>query len=234
MYLSFWKRVLDLTVAIIVLPFAVLPMAIIAGLIRVRMGAPIMFRSIRPGRNAEPFTLYKFRTMTNAVDSSGRWLPDKDRVTRLGRFLRRTSLDELPQLINVLAGEMSLVGPRPLLVEYLNRYTAEQARRHDVMPGITGLAQVSGRNRTAWEHKFERDVYYVDHASFLLDLRILVQTVIKVLRREDVSPDGDVNVPPFTGAQSSPESRAVPAPASIAGSSDRRQFPASPRSEGDR
>lgn len=221
MYLSIWKRALDLAVAIVVLPLAVVPMAIIAGLIRIRMGSPIMFRATRPGRNGELFTLYKFRTMTDAMDDSGRPLPDRDRVTPLGRFLRRTSLDELPQLINVLGGEMSLVGPRPLLVEYLSRYTAEQARRHEVMPGITGLAQVSGRNAAAWEQKFERDVYYVDHASFLLDVRILLQTVIKVLRREDISPDGDVNVPPFTGASPSPDHRVpVSSSALIARGSD--------------
>ncbi len=218
MYLVIWKRALDVSVAIVVLPLAVVPMAIIAGLIRIRMGSPVMFRATRPGRNGVLFTLYKFRTMTEAMNDSGRPLPDRDRVTPLGRFLRRTSLDELPQLINVLRGEMSLVGPRPLLVEYLSRYTAEQARRHDVMPGITGLAQVSGRNAAGWDRKFERDVYYVDHVSFLLDVRILIRTVSKVLRREDVSPDGDVNVPPFTGAQLFADRRVpVSSSATIAG-----------------
>jgi lipopolysaccharide/colanic/teichoic acid biosynthesis glycosyltransferase len=137
--------------------------------------------------------------MTHATDRDGQRLPDSRRVTPLGRVLRRTSLDELPQLINVLAGDMSLVGPRPLLVDYLSRYTPEQARRHDVRPGITGLAQVSGRNTAAWEQKFERDVYYVDHVSLSLDLRIMLRTAIKVLRRTDVSAEGDVDVPPFIG-----------------------------------
>jgi lipopolysaccharide/colanic/teichoic acid biosynthesis glycosyltransferase len=200
MYRSIGKRVLDVSMAFALLMLAVIPMACIAGLIRICMGSPVLFRATRPGRHGALFTLHKFRTMTDAVDDRGRPLPDRDRVTPLGRFLRRTSLDELPQLINVLAGEMSLVGPRPLLVEYLDRYSAEQARRHDVLPGITGLAQVSGRNAAAWERKFERDVYYVDHVGFLLDVRILLRTARKVLRREDVSPDGDVNVPPFVGA----------------------------------
>jgi lipopolysaccharide/colanic/teichoic acid biosynthesis glycosyltransferase len=207
MYVSIWKRVLDLAIAITILPVAAAPMAVVAGLIRIRMGAPVMFRASRPGRNGELFTLYKFRTMTDAKDEGGSPLPAGERVTPLGRVLRRTSLDELPQLINVLRGEMSLVGPRPLLPEYLPRYTAEQARRHDVMPGITGLAQVSGRNAAGWEQKFERDVYYVDHASFLLDVRILFQTAIKVLRRDDISPDGDVNVPAFLGARPSLDGR---------------------------
>jgi lipopolysaccharide/colanic/teichoic acid biosynthesis glycosyltransferase len=199
MYLFIGKRLLDLALTALLLPLAVVPMAIVAGLIRVRMGAPIIFRSIRPGRHGELFMLYKFRTMTNATDRSGQPLPDNCRVTPLGRVLRRTSLDELPQLINVLRGDMSLVGPRPLLVDYLSRYTPEQARRHDVRPGITGLAQVSGRNTAAWERKFERDVYYVDHVSLALDVTIMLRTAIKVLRRADVSAEGDVDVPPFVG-----------------------------------
>jgi lipopolysaccharide/colanic/teichoic acid biosynthesis glycosyltransferase len=221
MYLAIWKRALDVSVAIVALPLAAVPMAIIATLIRIRMGSPVMFRATRPGRHGVLFTLYKFRTMTEAMDERGKPLPDRDRVTPLGRFLRRTSLDELPQLMNVLRGEMSLVGPRPLLVEYLGRYTPEQARRHDVMPGITGLAQVSGRNAAVWDRKFERDVHYVDHVSFLLDVRILLRTVTKVLRREDVSPDGDVNVPPFTGPRPSVNRRVpVSSSATMAGGSE--------------
>jgi lipopolysaccharide/colanic/teichoic acid biosynthesis glycosyltransferase len=199
MYKFIGKRLLDLALTAFLLPLAVVPMAIVAGLIRVRMGAPIVFRSIRPGWHGELFMLYKFRTMTNVTDRSGQPLPDNRRVTPLGRVLRRTSLDELPQLINVLRGDMSLVGPRPLLVDYLSRYTPEQARRHDVRPGITGLAQVSGRNTAAWERKFERDVYYVDHVSLALDMTIMLRTAIKVLRRADVSAEGDVDVPPFVG-----------------------------------
>jgi len=224
MYVQFWKRALDLTVAAGALMLAAIPMGVIAALIRVRMGSPVVFRAVRPGRRGELFTLYKFRTMTDARDAAGKMLPDRHRVTPLGRALRRTSLDELPQLINVLKGDMSLVGPRPLLVEYLSRYTPEQARRHDVLPGITGLAQVSGRNNAAWERKFEHDVYYVDHVSLRLDLRILLRTAIKVLRREDVSADGDVGVPPFTGVQASPVRR-VPFSSSTvtAPRSDRRR-----------
>ena len=225
MYLSIWKRLLDLAAACVGLTIALVPMALIAASIRLRMGSPVVYRATRPGRHGELFTLYKFRTMTEARDERGWPLPDSERVTPLGRLLRRTSLDELPQLVNVIAGEMSLVGPRPLLVAYLSRYTAEQARRHDVRPGITGLAQVSGRNAATWEQKFERDVYYVDHVSLMLDVRILLRTVVKVLWRQDVSPDGDVNVPPFTGARASPDHR-VPAASSVAlaASGDRRQF----------
>lgn len=175
-------------------------MAILAGLIRFRMGSPVLYRVIRPGLNTEPFLVYKFRTMRDLVDGAWRPLSDKERVTPLGRFLRKTSLDELPQLLNVLFGEMSLVGPRPLKVEYLKLYTPQQARRHQVRPGITGLAQISGRNTLSWDERFALDIWYVDHASLALDLRILLQTVIHLLRRDSVSPDGDLDVPSFTGS----------------------------------
>jgi sugar transferase EpsL len=200
MYLTFWKRALDLSVTATAMPIALLVLAIVACLVRLSMGRPILFRDSRPGLKGAPFTLYKFRTMTNATGADGRLLPARNRVTRLGRVIRRTSLDELPQLFNVLRGDMSLVGPRPLLTEYLGLYDPEQARRHDVRPGITGLAQISGRNAATWEQKFACDVYYVDHVSLALDLHILLQTVVKVLRREGVSADGDVNVARFTGA----------------------------------
>jgi len=193
------KRILDLAGAILGLAFFGLPMAIVAGLIRLRMGSPVLYRVIRPGLHGEPFLLHKFRTMRDLLDAAGRPLSDKERITPLGRVLRKTSLDELPQLVNVLNGDMSLVGPRPLEIEYLKLYTPQQARRHEVKPGITGLAQIKGRNMLSWDERFALDVWYVDHASLVLDLRILLQTVLNVLRRESVSPDGDLDVPSFTG-----------------------------------
>ena len=196
------KRILDLAGTILGLTVFGLPMAIVAGLIRLRMGSPVLYRVIRPGLHAEPFLLHKFRTMRDLVDATGRSLSDKERITPLGRFLRRTSVDELPQLINVLKGDMSLVGPRPLNVEYLKLYTPQQSRRHEVKPGITGLAQITGRNRLTWDERFALDVWYVDHASLALDLRILLHTVVKVLRRDSVTPDGDLDVPAFTGSLS--------------------------------
>ena len=194
------KRMLDLTGAILGLAVFGLLMTIVAGLIRLRMGLPVLYRVIRPGLHAQPFLLYKFRTMRDLVDAAGRSLSDKERITPLGRILRKTSLDELPQLINVLKGDMSLVGPRPLKIEYLSLYTPQQARRHQVKPGITGLAQIKGRNTVSWDERFALDVWYVDHATQLLDLRILLQTVVNVLKRDSVSPDGDLDVPSFTGS----------------------------------
>lgn len=196
------KRILDLAGAILGLGMFAVPMAIMAGLIRLLMGSPVLYRVIRPGLHAEPFLLHKFRTMRHLMDSEGRPLSDRERITPLGRFLRKTSLDELPQLVNVLTGQMSLVGPRPLKVEYLKLYTPQQARRHDVKPGITGLAQVKGRNTLSWDERFALDVWYVDHACLILDLRILLQTIGTVLRRQSVSSDGDLDVPSFTGSLS--------------------------------
>ena len=196
------KRILDLAGAILGLAVFGLPMAIIAGLIRLRMGSPVLYRVIRPGLHAQPFLLHKFRTMRDGVDATGRLLSDKERITPLGRILRKTSLDELPQLVNVLNGEMSLVGPRPLMIEYLKLYSPQQARRHEVKPGITGLAQIKGRNTLSWDERFALDVWYVDHTSLVLDLRILLQTVVNVLRRDGISPDGDLDVPSFTGSLS--------------------------------
>ncbi len=163
------------------------------------MGTPILFRQLRPGLRGRPFTLLKFRTMRDARDSHGNLLPDAQRMTSLGRFLRRTSLDELPQLINVVKGDMSLVGPRPLLMEYLERYTLEQGRRHEVRPGITGWAQVNGRNAISWEERFSHDVWYVDHRTLWLDLRILVSTAGRVLHGEGISPSGLVTMEEFRG-----------------------------------
>jgi len=160
---------------------------VVCHLVRKRMGSPVLFRQKRPGLRGEPFYMYKFRTMTNACDDDGCLLPDCERLTPLGRFLRSTSLDELPELFNVLKGDMSLVGPRPLLMQYLNLYTPEQARRHEVRPGVTGWAQVNGRNALSWEDKFRMDVWYVDNRSFWLDLKILWMTIVKVFRREGIS-----------------------------------------------
>jgi lipopolysaccharide/colanic/teichoic acid biosynthesis glycosyltransferase len=201
------KRLLDIvvagTAAVILLPLVVL----VAAAIRIKMGRPILFIQLRPGKHGRPFPLYKFRTMNDARKPDGSLRPDAERLTALGQFLRRTSLDELPQLWNVLRGDMSLVGPRPLLVEYLERYTPEQARRHDVPPGITGWAQIHGRNAISWEEKFQLDCWYVDHWSLALDLQILVRTVAKVVRREGIRAATHATMPEFVGK--SPE---VPLP----------------------
>ena len=177
--------------------------AILALVVRIRLGAPVLFRQVRPGLGARPFTLYKFRTMVEARSADGRPLPDETRLTGLGRFLRSFSLDELPELVNVLRGEMSLVGPRPLLTAYLDRYTPEQARRHEVLPGITGWAQVNGRNALNWEQKFEHDVWYVDHWSLWLDLKILAITMFKTLRREGINQPGQATAEEFWGSDGS-------------------------------
>lgn len=168
-------------------------------LIRVMIGSPVLFRQKRPGRFGRPFTVYKFRTMSLATDESGKLLPDSERLTRLGKWIRATSLDELPQLWNVLRGDVSLVGPRPLLMEYLPRYSAEQARRHDVMPGITGWAQINGRNALTWEEKFALDTWYVDNWSLGLDLRILLLTFKRVLMRDGISNNQHATMPEFLG-----------------------------------
>lgn len=172
---------------------------LVALLVWVTLGTPILFKQQRPGYGGKPFTIYKFRTMTEERDAQGRLLSDAERLTPLGRFLRATSLDELPELVNVLRGEMSLVGPRPLLMQYLERYSPEQARRHEVLPGITGWAQVNGRNALTWEDKFRLDVWYVDHWSFWLDVKILLLTLIKVLRREGISQSGQATAEEFMG-----------------------------------
>ena len=198
------KRLIDVTACLITLPVVLVVCGAVALAIWLTMGRPVLFRQKRAGLYGRVFEIWKFRTMTNDRDESGRLLPDEKRLTRLGRFLRSTSLDELPQVWNVLRGEMSLVGPRPLLPEYLERYTPEQARRHEVRPGITGWAQVNGRNETTWEERFRRDVWYVDNWSLWLDLKILWLTVIKVLRRDGISRQGHATMPEFlgTGAES--------------------------------
>jgi len=196
------KRVLDLAVALSALIVFSPLLALIALLVRLKIGSPILFRQRRPGLHGNPFTIYKFRTMTDVRDVQGRPLPDAERLTSLGRFLRSTSLDELPELINVLKGEMSLVGPRPLLLQYLERYTPQQMRRHEVKPGITGWAQVNGRNALTWEQKFALDVWYVDHQSLWLDLKIIGLTMCEVLKREDISHPGQATMEEFMRSKS--------------------------------
>ena len=201
------KRCFDAVMALVLLTFFFPIMCVIAVAIRCTMGSPVLYRQVRPGLHGRPFTMYKFRTMTNDRDPEGRLLPDSERLTRLGRFLRSTSLDELPELVNVIRGDMSLVGPRPLLMEYLPLYTPEQARRHEVRPGITGWAQVNGRNGITWEEKFRMDVWYVDNWSFWLDVKILWLTVRAVLRREGISAEGHATMPKFTGSSVSERGR---------------------------
>lgn len=183
------KRIFDLTCALMMLILFSPLMVVLAIMIRQKMGEPIFFRQLRPGKDNKIFNIYKFRTMADLYDEQGNLLPDEVRLTEFGRFLRRSSLDELPQLFNVISGDMSLVGPRPLRVEYLPFYSAEQARRHEVKPGITGWAQVNGRNSLSWEERFLLDVWYVDHQSFRLDLQILMLTVLKVIHRQGVDMD---------------------------------------------
>ncbi len=193
------KRFLDLTITIpgiLIFSPILFTIAILVGL---NYGNPVIFRQKRPGYLGKPFWLYKFRTMTNEADVDNNLLPDNERITRLGSFLRSYSLDELPELFNVLRGEMSWVGPRPLLMQYLERYSPEQARRHNVLPGITGWAQINGRNALTWEEKFKLDVWYVDHWTLLLDIKIILVTIIKVLRREGISQPGHATAEEFMG-----------------------------------
>lgn len=196
------KRAFDIVAAglaiIVFAPFIVM----IALLVRWRLGSPILFRQMRPGKDARPFEMLKFRSMTDTRDTEGRLLPDADRLTRFGRFLRSSSLDELPELWNVLKGDMSLVGPRPLLMEYLPLYSPHQARRHDVRPGLTGWAQINGRNALSWEQKFALDTWYVDNRSFWLDIKIIGRTIVGVLKRSGISAQGEATMPRFTGTES--------------------------------
>ena len=193
------KRCIDIIAAgfglIVLSPLLV----VTAFAVSIRMGSPVVFKQMRPGLHGRSFNMYKFRTMTDERDANGALLADEQRLTRLGRFLRSTSLDELPELFNVLKGDMSLVGPRPLLIQYLDRYTLEQARRHEVKPGITGWAQVNGRNAITWEEKFALDVWYVDNQSLWLDMRILAMTVVQVFRREGISAAGEATMTEFKG-----------------------------------
>ena len=198
-YKRYIKRWLDLGIALIALLLLSPVLMLVAWQVARQLGRPLFFIQQRPGLHGQPFNMFKFRTMTDERDANGQLLPDADRLTPFGQFLRRTSLDELPELWNVLRGDMSLVGPRPLLMRYLPLYTPEQARRHDVRPGITGWAQINGRNAISWEQKFEYDVWYVDHCALWLDLRILLVTLLKVLKREGISADGEATMPEFVG-----------------------------------
>jgi sugar transferase EpsL len=200
-YARYGKRLFDLLLTI---PgfVAISPLlGIIALLVRLQLGSPVLFRQVRPGLHGKPFTIYKFRTITDARDKNGNLFPDAHRLTKLGRFLRSTSLDELPELLNVTKGDMSLVGPRPLLMQYLDRYTSEQARRHEAKPGLIGWAQMNGRNAITWEEKFQLDVWYVDHCSVWMDLRIILLTLLKVVRREGIAAEGAATMPEFMGSR---------------------------------
>ena len=206
------KRLIDVVVAAAGLLLLGPVLLVTALAIRLLLGTPVLFRQVRPGLHGRPFMMVKFRTMTNAVDTNGHPLPDERRLTRFGRFLRSTSLDELPTLWNVMRGEMSLVGPRPLLMEYLPLYTREQARRHEVRPGITGWAQVNGRNGVGWPQRLALDVWYVDHRSLSLDLRILFLTLGRVVGREGISQRGHVTMPKFRGSEEDRPAGQYPGP----------------------
>ncbi|WP_405120540.1 sugar transferase [Pseudomonas leptonychotis] len=196
------KRLFDIIAALLGLLLLLPLMALVFWQVRRKLGSPVFFRQVRPGLNGKPFEMIKFRTMRDAVNVAGDQLPDSERMTPLGRFLRSSSLDELPELWNVLKGEMSLVGPRPLLMEYLPLYSQEQYRRHEVRPGVTGWAQINGRNALSWDEKFKLDIWYVDNRSFWLDLKIIVFTVKKVVVRDGISADGEVTMTKFTGDKS--------------------------------
>lgn len=196
------KRIIDMVFSLLALGILCPLILLLCLLVRVNLGAPVFFRQPRPGKGGVPFDIIKFRTMLDQLDSDGSLLSDDERLTPFGSALRRMSLDELPELVNVLKGDMSLVGPRPLLMEYLPLYSKQQMRRHDVRPGITGWAQVNGRNAISWEEKFKYDVWYVDNRSILLDLKILFFTIKKVAMREGISAQGEATMPKFTGSQS--------------------------------
>lgn len=201
LYEAYVKRLLDLVLSAVALLLLSPVILVVAILVRCNLGAPVIFCQERPGKDEEIFKLYKFRSMTDACDAYGELLPDELRLTRFGRFLRSTSLDELPELWNIFKGDMSIVGPRPLLVKYLPLYNEEQRHRHDVTPGLTGWAQVHGRNLCSWEEKFDYDIWYVDHVSFILDLQIIFLTVKSVLKREGISSEDSPTMEEFTGTK---------------------------------
>lgn len=201
------KRIFDMLFSLLALIVFALPILLLVILVRAKLGSPIFFRQIRPGLHGKPFEMVKFRTMTNAKDANGDLLPDRCRLDSFGKFLRSTSLDELPSLLNVVKGDMSLVGPRPLLMEYLPLYTAEQSIRHAVRPGITGWAQINGRNSLGWDEKFAMDVWYVKNQSFYLDIKILLMTIRKVIIRDGISAQGEVTMSKFTGNYPGDESK---------------------------
>ena len=197
MYKLFFKRVIDIFFSLIFILLFWWLYIVVAILVKKKLGSTVLFKQKRPGLNEKIFIMYKFRTMIDKKDEKGDLLPDKDRLTKFGKFLRSTSLDEIPELWNVLKGEMSLVGPRPLLVQYLSKYTKEEKRRHEVKPGITGWAQINGRNNTTWSDRFKNDVYYVENFSFLLDMKIIIQTFLKVIKRRDINQNEDVTMRNF-------------------------------------
>ena len=197
MYRLFFKRAIDIFLSLVFILLFWWLYIVVAILVRLKLGSPIVFTQKRPGLNEKIFTMYKFRTMTDKKDVNGNLLPDKERLTKFGKFLRSTSLDEIPELLNVLKGEMSLVGPRPLLVDYLPKYTKAEKRRHEVRPGITGWAQINGRNNTTWADRFKNDIYYVENISFLLDLKIIIKTLLKVVKRSDINQSEDIPMKNF-------------------------------------
>lgn len=199
MYKKYIKRILDFLLSGIVLIILAIPLIIVGLLIKVQLGSPILFRQKRPGKNGKIFEIIKFRTMNNTKDENGNLLPDDLRLTKFGKFIRSTSIDELPELINILKGDMSIVGPRPLLVEYLDLYNEEQKHRHDVRPGLTGLAQVNGRNCITWEAKFKYDIEYVKNVTFINDCKIILKTIEKVLLREDINASENITMEKFKG-----------------------------------
>lgn len=201
-YQRYGKRVIDLCLSLVLLILFWWVLAIVAILVRVKLGSPVLFRQPRPGRDEKVFNLYKFRTMTDERDADGNLLPDERRLTKFGRALRSTSLDELPEVFNIVRGDMAIIGPRPLLVKYLPRYSAEQRRRHEVRPGLTGLAQVNGRNSISWDEKFLYDVEYVDNVSLGLDASIFLRTILATLRRSGISAEGEATMPEFMGDES--------------------------------
>lgn len=206
MYKKYIKRIVDIICALAAIIVFCWLYVIVAVLVKVKLGSPVLFKQERPGKDEKIFKLYKFRTMTDKKDAEGNLLPDEVRLTGFGKKLRSTSLDELPELFNILKGDMAVVGPRPLLVRYLPRYNAHQARRHEVRPGFTGYAQVNGRNSITWEDKFDKDVYYVDHVTFLGDWKIIFQTVGTVLKREGISSDTSATMEEFMGTESNERS----------------------------
>ncbi len=199
MYAKYIKRILDFVLSLVALIVLSPVLLIVSILVRVKLGSPVIFKQQRPGKNEKIFTLYKFRTMTDKKDENGNLLPDSERLTKFGKFLRSTSLDELPELVNILKGDMAIVGPRPLLVEYLPLYNEEQKHRHDVRPGLTGLAQVSGRNSITWEEKFNDDLEYIEKISILEDIKIIFTTIGKVFKREGISQENNVTMEKFKG-----------------------------------
>lgn len=200
MYRYFFKRVLDFLLSLIAIITLSPVMIIIAILVRTKLGSPVIFKQKRPGKDCKIFTMYKFRTMTNKTDENGNLLPDSERLTKFGKFLRSTSLDELPGLFNILIGHMSIVGPRPLLVEYLSLYNDIQKQRHNVKPGLTGWAQVNGRNAITWDEKFKYDIEYIQKLSLFFDIRIIFKTIIKLFKREGINQEGKVTSDLFTGS----------------------------------